>query len=684
MQSCPSTAPSTGSSSSSSTVKLTTPKFSRVSRAATASLGFPSDHDNRQSTDSSVHVGSNETDSLADRTAARLRSDVHVSASPGRHLKLATEDLLYSKNNVCVHSTCGPAGHVPSGPSPGRRGSVPAPGPGRVEAVHVPGYLSLRCRGASILGVGSSLILHWVPNKFITNTSYGYGDVAETLTHTNSGTHLANGSPIIQAENRQKRSTSNASNSSGGGGEALPRDVSTFTIDLGLMRSVKIFFNNDDRASGQLVVASPNKQFRVLHFHHGGLPGLQKALEDWPMCSQAARRGDASEAPRSITFNICRTHLSEENAHPEEGMYCSLTPDAWFGFMDSDGRLANEQLIRKIIFFGGITPEARPLVWPFLLNYYPFNSTHEERAAIREDYRTLYAAMKKKREAMDSAERQEFWQKVQCTVEKDVVRTDRLQPFFAGDNNPHTATLQEILLCYAVKEPEIGYTQGMSDLLAPLLAAVQDEVDAFGCFVGMMQFSVLMTAGHSSMHRQLDLMRELMVVQLPTFYSFLTRNGGGGDLLFCHRWLLLNFKREFAHAEALRVWEACWASHPHFPFTAFLCLAVVAVYGGEVLERRLPVDEMLLHFSRLSHQMSVEVVLHQARALVHQLATLPAIPCRIVALLPQLQQRADGGSGNGSSSASSGSFELTGVRKTWRFSCEECRGNGPCHRRYYA
>ena len=43
---------------------------------------------------------------------------------------------------------------------------------------------------------------------------------------------------------------------------------------------------------------------------------------------------------------------------------------------------------------------------------------------------------------MDSAERQVFWQKVQCTVEKDVVRTDRSQPFFAGENNPNTKLLQ--------------------------------------------------------------------------------------------------------------------------------------------------------------------------------------------------------------------------------------------------
>ena len=32
-----------------------------------------------------------------------------------------------------------------------------------------------------------------------------------------------------------------------------------------------------------------------------------------------------------------------------------------------------------------------------------------------------------------------------------------------------------------------GYVQGMSDLLAPLLAVMENEVDTFWCFVGFME-----------------------------------------------------------------------------------------------------------------------------------------------------------------------------------------------------
>ncbi|KAF8092517.1 hypothetical protein N665_0412s0011 [Sinapis alba] len=50
----------------------------------------------------------------------------------------------------------------------------------------------------------------------------------------------------------------------------------------------------------------------------------------------------------------------------------------------------------------------------------------------------------------------------------------------------HAARLVGILEAYAVYDPEIGYCQGMSDLLSPLIAIIEDDVLAFWCFVGFM------------------------------------------------------------------------------------------------------------------------------------------------------------------------------------------------------
>lgn len=57
-------------------------------------------------------------------------------------------------------------------------------------------------------------------------------------------------------------------------------------------------------------------------------------------------------------------------------------------------------------------------------------------------------------------------------------------------------------------------------------------------------------------------LRELLRLMLPRFHQHLTQLGEDGlQLLFCHRWILLCFKREFPDTEALRMWEACWAHY---------------------------------------------------------------------------------------------------------------------------
>lgn len=49
------------------------------------------------------------------------------------------------------------------------------------------------------------------------------------------------------------------------------------------------------------------------------------------------------------------------------------------------------------IFFGGIEPALRKEVWPFLLHYYPYESTYEQRDQIKNDKYLEYQKIRKKR-----------------------------------------------------------------------------------------------------------------------------------------------------------------------------------------------------------------------------------------------------------------------------------------------
>ena len=70
-------------------------------------------------------------------------------------------------------------------------------------------------------------------------------------------------------------------------------------------------------------------------------------------------------------------------------------------------------------------------------------------------------------------------------------------------------TCRSILLNYAMAHPHYGYTQGMSDLLAPVLAEVQNEADAYWCFVGLMQKTIFVSSP-----KDLDMDKQLVKFNL--------------------------------------------------------------------------------------------------------------------------------------------------------------------------
>lgn len=58
--------------------------------------------------------------------------------------------------------------------------------------------------------------------------------------------------------------------------------------------------------------------------------------------------------------------------------------------------------------------------------------------------------------SMSPEEQASFWRTVQCVIEKDVVRTDRGNPYFAGEDNPNIEIMKNILLNYAYYNPGLS------------------------------------------------------------------------------------------------------------------------------------------------------------------------------------------------------------------------------------
>ncbi|NXI59334.1 TBC16 protein, partial [Chloroceryle aenea] len=413
---------------------------------------------------------------------------------------------------------------------------------------------------------------------------------------------------------------------------ALEQLCGVFRVDLGQMRSLRLFFSDEACTCGQLVVASRESQYKIFHFHHGGLDKLSEVFQQWKYCTETHLKDQQlADEKTCMQFSIRRPKLPSSETHPEENAYKRLDVSAWLRHLNDCGQVEEEYKLQKAIFFGGIDISIRGEVWPFLLHYYSYESTSEEREALRLQKRKEYFEIEEKRLSMSPDEQKDFWRTVQFTVDKDVVRTDRSNQFFRGENNPNVETMRRILLNYAVFNPTIGYSQGMSDLVAPLLAEVLDESDTFWCFVGLMQNTIFISSPRDEdMEKQLMYLRELLRLMHPRFYQHLAALGEDGlQMLFCHRWILLCFKREFPDAEALRMWEACWAHYQTDYFHLFICVAIVVIYGDDVIEQQLATDQMLLHFGNLAMHMNGELVLRKARSLLYQFHLLPRIPCSL-------------------------------------------------------
>ncbi|XP_016953261.1 uncharacterized protein LOC108026684 isoform X2 [Drosophila biarmipes] len=260
-------------------------------------------------------------------------------------------------------------------------------------------------------------------------------------------------------------------------------------------------------------------------------------------------------------FNLSEEHMA--NLPPRPPM-C----DSEFRlFLDALGQIQRKDELHRVIFLGGIDPSLRRVVWKHLLNVYPGGANglaldgHQRMEFMRrksEQYcrlrDTWKAAVKRGSVAGELAY-------VTSMVKKDVLRTDRLHPFYAGsDDNQNIAALFNILTTYALNHPTVSYCQGMSDIASPLLVTMNDEAQAYICFCAIMARvrGNFMLDG-IAMTQKFAHLTEALSFYDPEFWEYL-KSQQADDLLFCYRWLLLELKREFPFEDALRMLEVQWSS----------------------------------------------------------------------------------------------------------------------------
>ncbi|XP_060799891.1 small G protein signaling modulator 2 isoform X4 [Neoarius graeffei] len=206
-------------------------------------------------------------------------------------------------------------------------------------------------------------------------------------------------------------------------------------------------------------------------------------------------------------------------------------------------------------------------------------------------------------------------------IDKDVARCDRNYYYFTTSN---LEKLRNIMCSYVWEHLEVGYVQGMCDLLAPLMVILDDECLAYSCFTQLMKRMSQNFPNGGAMDTHFANMRSLIQILDSELFELMHQNGDYTHFYFCYRWFLLDFKRELLYEDVFAVWEVIWVapriSSQHF--VLFIALALVEVYREIIRDNNMDFTDIIKFFNEMAERHDVQHILRIARELVHKVQTL--------------------------------------------------------------
>ncbi|XP_042472733.1 TBC1 domain family member 15-like isoform X1 [Zingiber officinale] len=294
-----------------------------------------------------------------------------------------------------------------------------------------------------------------------------------------------------------------------------------------------------------------------------------------------------------------------------------LSLQEWESFFDFEGRIIDSKALKERIFYGGVEHNLRKEVWKFLLGYNECDSTYAEREYLASEKKSEYEMLKSQWQSISAAQAKRFskFRERKGLIDKDVVRTDRSVAYFEGDDNPNVMVLRDILLTYSFYNFDLGYCQGMSDLLSPILYVMKDESESFWCFTALMErLGPNFNRDQSGMHSQLFALSKLVELLDSPLHNYFNKK----DCLnyfFCFRWILIQFKREFEYEQILQLWEVLWTHYLSEHLHLYMCVAILKRHRNKIMGEQMDFDTLLKFINELSGSIDLDWTIREAEAL---------------------------------------------------------------------
>uniref|UniRef100_A0A8C8ZHN8 Small G protein signaling modulator 2 n=1 Tax=Prolemur simus TaxID=1328070 RepID=A0A8C8ZHN8_PROSS len=206
-------------------------------------------------------------------------------------------------------------------------------------------------------------------------------------------------------------------------------------------------------------------------------------------------------------------------------------------------------------------------------------------------------------------------------IDKDVQRCDRNYWYFTPCN---LERLRDVMCSYVWEHLDVGYVQGMCDLLAPLLVVLDNDQLAYSCFSHLMKRMSQNFPNGGAMDTHFANMRSLIQILDSELFELMHQNGDYTHFYFCYRWFLLDFKRELLYEDVFAVWEVIWAakhiSSEHF--VLFIALALVEAYREIIRDNNMDFTDIIKFFNERAERHDAQEILRIARDLVHKVQML--------------------------------------------------------------
>ena len=168
-------------------------------------------------------------------------------------------------------------------------------------------------------------------------------------------------------------------------------------------------------------------------------------------------------------------------------------------------------------------------------------------------------------------------------VYRDAIRTDSDHPYFANCRPPDSSYISQhyhpsehssitsgddniqklinIIVIYTLEHDHVAYTQGMTDILAPILYVMKNEADAYIVFSAMVdRIRMNFEQWCSGTLLKLQRFRHLCAVLDPALYYTLTRNMEEDPFILFFGMVLIECRREFSFEDSFHLLETIWAT----------------------------------------------------------------------------------------------------------------------------